>query len=375
MRITDIETHVRGNILFVAVRTDSSVVGVGESACWAYPEAVASVVETFAAALRGTDPRRIEHHWHLMWRMGPFRSAIVGAALSAIDCALWDIKGRALNVPTHELLGGAYRDRIRLHAIIDGADAEQLGRSAARAAAEGFTAVKFDPLEDTWIDHSTGEIAARAVERTTAVRDATGGKVDMIVEVHRSLAPHQIPALLDGLRPLRPLFVEDPIQIDTFDVQTGLLAHGVPLGLGERWQSIWEVREALAANGPFIVRSDVTLAGGISAARKIAAIAEAHHAQVSWHNWLSPVSDAATLTVDATIPNTLTHEHAPAQLAAFGDAIRTGWRVDEGYMVLSDEPGLGVEVDFARLPEGGDILGRQLHEIPFASDGSVAFAR
>lgn len=375
MKITDIEAHVRGNILLVAVRTDSSIVGVGESACWAYPAAVASVVETFAAALRGSDPRHIERHWHLMWRMGPFRSAIVSAAVSAIDCALWDIKGRALDVPTHELLGGPYRDRIRLHRMIDGVDAAQLAVSAALAASEGFTAVKFDPLEDTWIDHSTSEIVARAVERTAAVREATDGTVDMIVEVHRSLAPHQIPALLDGLRPLTPLFVEDPIQIDTIDVQTGLLAHGVPLGLGERWQSIWEVREALAANGPFIVRSDVTLAGGVSAARKIAAIAEAHHAQVSWHNWLSPVSDAATLTVDASIPNVLTHEHAPAHLAAFGDAIQTSWRVDEGYMVVSGEPGLGVSVDFARLPERVDVLGRQLHEIPSGSDGSVAFAR
>ena len=374
MKITDIEAHVRGDILLVAVRTDAGLHGLGESACWAYPAAVAAVVEKFSAALRGADPRRIENHWQRMWRMGPFRSALISAAVSAVDMALWDLKGKALGAPVHELLGGPYRDRIRLHRIIDGADAEALARNGAAAAAEGFTALKFDPLEATWIEPATAAIVERAVERTTALRDAVGSGVDLIVEVHRSLAPHQIPALLDGLRPLAPLFVEDPIQIDTFDVQAGLLRHGVPLGLGERWQSVWEVREALAVAGPFTVRSDVALAGGITGARKIAAVAEAHHAQVSWHNWLGPVSDAATASVDAAIPNLLTHEHAPEQMLRFGDAVATTWRVDDGHLVVSDAPGLGVEIDFTRLPERIDVLGRELHEIPQRADGSIAFA-
>lgn len=374
MKITDIEAHVRGDILLVVVRTDSELRGLGESACWAYPEAVAAVVEKFAAALRGADPRRIENHWQRMWRMGPFRSAVISAAVSAVDMALWDIKGKALGVPVHELLGGPYRDRIRLHRIIDGSDASALAASGAAAAAEGFTAVKFDPLEDTWIEPTTSAIVHRAVERTTALRDAVGPGVDLIVEVHRSLAPHQIPALLDGLRPLAPLFVEDPIQIDTFDVQAGLVRQGVPLGLGERWQSVWEVREALAIAGPFTVRSDVALAGGITGARKIAAVAEAHHAQMSWHNWLGPVSDAATASIDAAIPNLLTHEHAPEQILRFGDAVDTAWRVDDGHLVVSDAPGLGVDIDFDLLPARIDVLGRELHEIPQRADGSIAFA-
>jgi galactonate dehydratase len=186
--------------------------------------------------------------------MGPFRSALISAAVSAVDTALWDLKGKALGAPVHELLGGPCRDRIRLHRIIDGADAEALAAAGRAAADEGFTALKFDPLEATWIEPATAAIAERARERTTALREAVGPGVDLIVEVHRSLTPHQIPALLDAVRPLAPLFVEDPIQIDTFDVQAGLVRHGVPLGLGERWQSVWEVREALAVAGPFTVR-------------------------------------------------------------------------------------------------------------------------
>jgi galactonate dehydratase len=309
-----------------------------------------------------------------MWRMGPFRSALISAAVSAVDTALWDLKGKALGAPVHELLGGPCRDRIRLHRIIDGADAEALAAAGRAAADEGFTALKFDPLEATWIEPATAAIAERARERTTALREAVGPGVDLIVEVHRSLTPHQIPALLDAVRPLAPLFVEDPIQIDTFDVQAGLVRHGVPLGLGERWQSVWEVREALAVAGPFTVRSDVALAGGITAARKIAAVAEAHHAQVSWHNWLGAVSDAATASVDAAIPNLLTHEHAPEQFEKFGDAVQTAWLVDDGHLVVPDAPGLGVDVDLDRLPARVEVLGRELHEIPERADGSIAFA-
>lgn len=372
MKITDVTAHHHGDALLVTVQTDSELVGVGESGCWAYPEAVAGIVQRFAGYLVGSDPSRIEHHWHTMWRMGPFRGATIGAAVSALDAALWDIAGQRLGVPTYELLGGPYRDRIRLHKAIGGADAEALARTARLAADEGFTALKFGVVDATAVNGSVNDLVNEAVERTTAVRDATDGHVDLILEIHRSLTPHQVPAVLDAVRPLRPLFVEDPIQIDTIDVQAGLAVHGLTLGLGERWQSPWEVREALAVHGPFVVRSDVNMAGGITAARKIAGIAEASHAQVSWHNWLSPVSDASTLTVDATIPNVLTHEHVPGNLTVAG--IETDWRVDDGHMVPPTTAGLGVRVDVASLPEEITYLGRPLHDIPQRNDGSVAFA-
>jgi len=369
-----VNTHVLGDTLLVSIHTDSSLIGLGESACWAHPIATAAVVERFGDYLLGEDPSRIEHHWHRMARMAPFRGAVIGGAISAVDIALWDLRGRELGVPTHTLLGGPYRDRVRLHRIINGADTESLAKAAADAAAAGYTAVKFDPLGPASIDTTTSALASTARERAAAVQDATHGRVDLIVEIHRALTPHQVPAVLDALRPLAPLFVEDPIQIDTIDVQARLTTQGVPLGLGERWQSPHEVREALQVGGPFVVRSDVALAGGVSAAKKIAAIAEAHHAQVSWHNWAGPVAAAATLTVDVAISNTLTHEHAEDGLAAFGDAAHSGWRIDDGYAIASTMPGLGIDVDLERLPARVDVLDRALHEIPTRRDGSVAFA-
>ena len=375
MKITQIRTRLAGDALLVAVDTDEGLTGFGESVCWAFPANVEAMVEKFARYLVGKDPTRIEHHWHMMWRMGPFRGAIIASAVSVLDVALWDLQGKRLGVPVHALLGGPYRDRIRLHRMIEGSDAEALGGAALQAAAAGFTAVKFDPLGAVAFDHSLNELVGEAVARTTAIRDSAGAGVDLIVEVHRALSPHQIPALLDALRPFRPLFVEDPIQIDTIDVQTGLIGLGVPLGLGERWQSLWEIREALQRGGPFVVRADVNLSGGISSARKIAAVAEAHHAQVSWHNYLGPVSDAATLSVDAAIPNVLTHEHCPEMQQLFGDSVDSDWHVDNGYMVVPSTPGLGVRVDLDRLPEHIAFIGEELHfEVPLRADGSVALA-
>lgn len=375
MNITEIRTRRCGDALLVAVDTSDGLTGIGESVCWAFPESVEPVVQRFARYLVGTDASRIEQHWHVMWRMGPFRSAIVASAVSALDVALWDLAGQRLGVPVHQLLGGPFRDRIRLHRMIDGADTETLATAARAAADEGFTAVKFNALGVTSFDQTLPRLVDEAVARISAVRDATGGGVDLIPEVHRSLSPHQVPALIDALRPFRPLFVEDPIQIDTIDVQTGLVSLAVPLGLGERWQSLWEVREALAAHGPFVVRADVNMSGGISAGRKIAAVAEAHHAHISWHNYLGPVSDAATLSVDATIPNVLTHEHYPETQALFGSSYTTAWRVDDGHMVVPSAPGLGVHVDFDKLPEHIAFIGGALHdEVPRRSDGSVALA-
>lgn len=375
MKIAEIRTRRAGDALLVAVDTDDGLSGFGESVCWAYPEGVEVVVAKLARYLVGKDPTRIEHHWHMMWRMGPFRGAVIASAVSVLDVALWDLKGQRLGVPVHELLGGPYRERIRLHRMIDGDDAETLGQAARKAADEGFTAVKFDPLGHAAFDCSLPEMVEEAIQRLTAIRDATGSGVDMIVEVHRSMSPHQVPALVDALRQFRPLYIEDPVQIDTIDVQTGLTRLGVPLGLGERWQSPWEIREALAASGPFVVRADVNMSGGISAGRKIAAVAEAHHAQVSWHNYLGPVSDAATLSVDAAIPNVLTHEHCPEMQIPFDESVTSDWRVDNGHMIVPSTPGLGVRVDLDKLPDHISFIGGELHhEVPLRADGSVAFA-
>ena len=141
MKIESVESLVVGGGQFVRVTTDNGLVGLGQTACWGYLDAVDEVVRAFAAYLVGQDPLRVEHHWQFLYRMGPFRGSVLSGAVSAVDIALWDIKGQHFQAPIWELLGGRCRDRVRLHLLMAGGTAEQVHANARAAAADGFTAI------------------------------------------------------------------------------------------------------------------------------------------------------------------------------------------------------------------------------------------
>nr|BFE56335.1 mandelate racemase/muconate lactonizing enzyme family protein [Dactylosporangium thailandense] len=375
MEIASIESVVLGDAHFVTVHTDDGLVGAGQSACWGYPAAVHAVVESFRPYLLGADPSRIEHHWHHLYRMGPFRGSVLSAAVSAVDLALWDLKGKALGVPVWQLLGGRCRDRIRLHLLLGGTGAEQLAAQAAAAVADGFTAVKFDPLPANYGDVSLARLVADTEAATAAVRDSVGTDVDLLIELHRKLTPLQAEAVIPALGRHHPLLVEDPIQIDSISGQAEVArrALGVPVANGERLHTIWEFKELLAQGGAQYVRPDVGLAGGLSHARKIAAIAEAHHAAVVTHNCLGPLLTMASVQLDTAIPNFVVQEYSPLDdLLADGPA-RACVRREGGFLPVPQEPGLGVTLDLTDA-EPLDLTGRPLWKIPVRSDGSVAYA-
>src|SRR5579864_6072212 len=143
MKIAEVESLLLNGAHFVRITTDQGQVGLGQSACWAYPAAVDAVVRTFRGYLLGQDARQIERHWQHLYRMGPFRGSVLSGAVSAIDIALWDIKGQIFQAPSWELLGGKYRDRVRLHLLMGGDSADAVAANAVAAAKEGFTAIKF----------------------------------------------------------------------------------------------------------------------------------------------------------------------------------------------------------------------------------------
>jgi galactonate dehydratase len=373
VQIASVESILFGGGHFVRITTDDGVVGLGQSACWAYPRATAEVVSSFRGYLVGKDPARIEHHWQYLYRMGPFRGSILSAAVSAVDIALWDIKGKRLQAPIWELLGGRCRDRIRLHLLMEGETADEIAVAAGAAAAEGFTAVKLDPLPPGYQDMGLARLIAEVTDRVAAARRAVGTDVDVIVELHRGLTPLQALPVIEALAPFNPLFVEDPIQIDSIVSQAEIARRlTVPVGHGERLHSIWEFRELLAAGGPQFCRPDLGLAGGLTHCKKIAAVAEAFHATVVTHNFLGPALTAASVHLDASIPNFLVQEYSkidegPAAAAFPGTLQREG-----GYLPVGDRPGLGVElaedlnIEIATLDE---LVG-----IPLRADGSVAYA-
>lgn len=376
MRITEVESRVVGNCHFVWITTEDGATGLGQSACWAYPEAVHSVTETFRSYLLGKDSSDIERHWQHLYRMGPFRGSILTAAVSAVDIALWDLKGQHLGVPIWQLLGGRCRDHLRLHLLLVGVfTPDELEQTVTSAVNEGYTAVKFDPLPAGYQDMSLPQLIQGCVANLRAAREAGGPEVDIILELHRSLTPLQLPALADALRVYTPLFIEDPVQIDSHTVQADVARRSpLAVGQGERFHTIWEFREMLELGGSQYVRADVGLAGGITHCRKIAALAESHHSAAIWHNWLGPILTAASAHLDLAMPNFVTQEfYPPADEGPMSTGFRTGFRREGGVLLPSEIPGLGVELDVDSVASL-DLLGRPLWEIPLRNDGSVAFS-
>jgi len=373
LRIVEVESLIAGSGHFVRIHTDSGLVGLGQSACWGYLEAVDGALAVFRRYLLGQDPFRIEHHWQHLYRMGPFRGSVLGAAISAVDIALWDVKGQALGVPIWELLGGKCRERIRLHLLMGGATPDDLGRNARAAAEEGFTALKFDPLPPGYQDMATAALVHAAVERTAAAREAVGRDVDLILELHRKLTPLQAIPVIEALAQFQPLLVEDPIQIDSIQSQAEI-ARRVPvaIGIGERLHTIWEFRELLAAGGAQYVRPDVGLAGGLTHCKKIAAIAESYHAAVVTHNYLGPVLTAASVHLDASIPNFVVQEYSKGD-EALADAFPGTLRRDGGFLPLPEGPGLGVRLDESRIPPS-DRPRLDPTSTPHRADGSIAYS-
>ena len=374
MKIAEVESLLLGDGHFVRITTESGLVGLGQSACWAYPAAVSEVIAVFRRYLIGQDASRIEHHWQHLYRMGPFRGSILGGAISAVDIALWDIKGQRLGVPIWDLLGGKCRDKIRLHLLMGGATPDDLAKNARAAANEGFTAIKFDPIPNGFGDLSLSALLAAVVENVAAAREAVGNEVDIILELHRKLTPLQAVPLADAVARFQPLFIEDPIQIDSIQSQADLARRvSTPVANGERFHTIWEFRELLSAGGSQYVRPDVGLAGGLTHCKKIAAVAESYHSAVVTHNFLGPVLTAASAHLDISIPNFVVQEYCDVDESPASSIFINSIRRVGGYLPLPEEPGLGVKLDNARIASA-TVRERDLSHIPLRADGSVVYA-
>jgi galactonate dehydratase len=377
VEVIGIGNELTGEHTFVRLTTDSGIDGLGQSACWGYPKGVAGVLHELTPLLLDADPFRIEHVWHLVYRARPFRSNLLAAAVSAIDLALWDIKGKALGLPVWELLGGRTRDRVRLHVLVGGGTPDEISSSVNWAVAEGFTAVKFDPLVHGYEDLPIGKLVSSACAMAAAAREAGGDEIDLIFELHRKLDPTKAIVVCNALAQFHPLFIEDPIQIDSIETQAEIAKRiDAPIAMGERLSSIWEFEELLSRHVAILVRPDVGLAGGLSGCRKIAAIAEAHHCGVVPHNFLGPALTAPTLHLCSTIPNLVTMEYLPSDedASTSAAAFKTNVQRTGGYLEVPDGPGLGVSlVDDYELV--APIVARPLSsELLLRADGSVATA-
>jgi galactonate dehydratase len=352
MRIAAVETFVLSNRrALVRIETDGGLVGWGEPVLENWALSVIAAVERMAEHLLGADPRRITHLWQVLGRGGFYRGgAVLQSALSGIDQALWDLRGRALGAPVHELLGGACRDEVRVYAHANAGP----GRTgdpelARRLVAEGYTMLKVAPDGPVSFLDTPASIE-RLVADLGELRRAVGPGVDLALDMHGRMSLPMSRRVLPLLEPLLPVFVEEPLRPEHSALIGELVrASGIPVATGERLYSRAEFAPVLQA-GVAVVQPDPSHAGGITEGIRIAAQAELFDAQLAPHCPLGPVSLAACLQLDLAAPNVLAQEqtlpwHDPGSpdFAVLVDP--EVLRPVGGVIPRLTGPGLGVEVD------------------------------
>lgn len=351
MKITDIKLKRAKHYLFVNIYTDAGIVGLGEAGNWGYLDATAAAIMKYKDYLIGKDPFQTEHHYQNMYRCMYFRGSVIMSAISAIDIALWDIKGKALGVPVYQLLGGKTRDKVRVYASSMRpirTTAEGLAADCVKLKEQGFTAAKLF-VGDSDVDESNDFYSnkiTRLANKVAASREAVGDDFDLIVEVHRGLNFAEAVTFAREIEQYRPMALEDPIPPDDPDAMGELARRiNIPIATGERFIQYQEFQTLLARNAAVYVRPDVCAVGGITVAKKVAALAEAHSAMVIPHNPLGPVSTAACLQICASIPNLGIQELPGFCLNGQEDAmVKEPLRCENGYLLIPDTPGIGVEL-------------------------------
>lgn len=345
--IAKVEVIPAASWCFVRLTTESGVVGIGESTAFAYPLAVAEVVRTIEPWLVGQDARDTERNWLMMYRSLGWRGIAIGAAISAIDQALWDIRSRIFEVPVWEMLGGRARSGVRAMRVIQPGTTEAMIESSQKAMSDGYSAIKviLHAPEHHRMGHA--KRVKSLVSRLGDIRDAVGDDLDIGVELHRNMQPANSTVLINETAQFRPLFVEDPIPPDSV-LSLGEVAQkvAVPLAAGERNTSMWEFREYIEQAGIAFVRPDIGIAGGFTHVRKICALAEAHHQGVVPHAVPSgPVATMAHVHLGIAVPNWEVQEHAEDDYAPASKAVLEELPLKDGMLLPRDEPGLGLTLN------------------------------
>jgi galactonate dehydratase len=348
-RIAKVEIFTAGISCFVRLTTEDGIQGVGESTAFAYPNAVAEVIRNFEPFLIGADAHDVEQNWLKMYRALGWRGLMLGGAISAIDQAMWDIRGRIFETPVWHLLGGRSRKAVRGMKVVLGNSKEDLISDSLKAQKEGYSAIKIILHQHDHHQMRHAEKIADLVDRMASLRDAVGNTLDIGVELHRNMQPGNSVALIEELMPFRPLFVEDPIPPDSVLSFAEVSAKvRTPMAAGERNTSIYEFREYIEHAGLAFVRPDIGIAGGFTHVRKICAMAEAHHQGILPHAVPSgAIATMAHIHMGITAPNWEAQEHVDQNVDPVQQMVKRIPVVKDGWLYPFDEPGLGMEINDA----------------------------
>ncbi len=345
MKITGIRSVFSGECHYLIIETDEGITGLGEATLHTRQLAVDGVFKHLEPVLIGQDPMRIEHIWQdifrcTFWRGGP----VLMAALSAIDLALWDIKGKALNTPVYNLLGGKCRDKLRVYIGIGGKSSEELAEKGIEMKEKGYTALRFCPTDQGYgeemgvMDILSG--VRKSVKYTQALREAVGDDIDLVLECHTRMTPPTAVELCNEVAPLHPMFVEDPLRADSPEAFRNLRAHtAVPLGTGEKFGAKWDYKCLIEEELIDYVRTDICNCGGITEMKKIAAYAEAHYMEMVPHG-VHHAGFIGLMHVDFATPNFCLQEDWMS--SSHPEWLDYDVTFKDGYLTMGDRPGLGV---------------------------------
>ena len=370
MKITKITPFLVDRFLLVRVYTDEGIVGNGEAGLWAHHPTVYSAIQEIGEYYVGKDPRRMEHHYQVVTRDTHFMGAVLSAAVSAIDVALWDILAKSVGLPVYQLLGGKCRDKVKVFQNVGGKTLEEVAASARSAVDQGFLSVRAMPFFPDFEKQTPTRVIGDAVAIVGAIRDAIGYDIDLGLEIHRNLRPEEAIVLANELAPFRILYYEDPLAPESHEALE-YVAHRIhlPIAGGERLHNLYQFKELLDRRICSLIRPDVSLVGGYTQIKKIAGLAESAFVGIFPHLMGSPVNIAAFIQFDASIPNFVLHESL-TYVEPFNEIVDNPPQRQGGYFIVPDRPGIGLEIDEARLAKfpyrPKPISGY------FQADGSVA---
>ena len=363
--------------LFIIIETDEGIHGVGEAGLTWQEMSVHAAINRLSSLIIGQDPMRTQHLWQLMFRSGFFPADSVGcAAISAIDIALWDIKGKALNQPVYNLLGGLVREKIACYphnqVSENEDDLDSLLESCKNTWNAGWKFVRWGmPILDP-VAVNGAKSVRESIKQITAIRETLGDEVEICIDVHTRLEPPDAIRFCREVEELRPFFIEDALRSESPEAYRYLRKHvNIPIAAGEQWSTKWGFRSAIEEELIDYVRMDLCLVGGISEAMTIARWAETHYINIAPHNPLGPISTAAAAHVCFATSNLGVLEMAKEPGTVLTDIFPTQTLFDSGHVIPSNEPGLGITLDenvLAEYPLPTDGFAPQLTK----ADGSFS---
>jgi galactonate dehydratase len=368
--------------IFVKLHTDAGIIGIGEGTVEGRIPTTVTAIQELEKYLIGKDPRQPAHHWQAIYRHAFYRGGIIlTSALSAVDIAMWDIKGKALGVPVYELLGGPSRDRIRVYG--------QAGtpEGAKEILAEGYQSMKISVTSSRgrlsrYVENP--DFVQGVVENIKAIRETIGPKIDMGIELHGDHQPQTSMLLIKALEPFQPWFYEEPIQFQNLPLMAEMAKKThIPIATGERMVTKWQFRELLTLGAASLLQPDITHCGGITELKAIATIAESFYAGMLPHAKEGIVGAVASMHVAASIPNFVAHE-LPSLQAAPKDKIERSYLgksyikkplvMDDGHIIIKKNfggPGLGIELDDNLVENERGVPEWEFPEMWDSFDGSV----